>query len=123
MKPVIVIFTLASAIVAQDLGDLPPCAKNCLAEFTTGNQIGNCARLDAKCICGSDTFINGIACWHYGSPSIRDVREREHVGDKHVGGKHVADYASFVIVVVIDDGAGRHSHSERGFAGRNGFQG
>ncbi|KAI1197487.1 hypothetical protein F5X97DRAFT_176011 [Nemania serpens] len=53
---------LTSAIVAQDLGGLSDCAKNCLAEFTTGNQIGNCARLNAKCICTSDAFLGGIAC-------------------------------------------------------------
>ncbi|KAI3331850.1 hypothetical protein HD806DRAFT_172020 [Xylariaceae sp. AK1471] len=62
MKPAIFTFALASAVVAQDLGTLPGCAKNCLAEFTTGNSIGNCARFDAKCICASDSFINGIAC-------------------------------------------------------------
>lgn len=62
MKPTLAILTLASAGVAQDLGALPDCAKNCLAEFTTGSQIGDCARLDAKCICASDTFISGIAC-------------------------------------------------------------
>ncbi|KAK5628155.1 hypothetical protein RRF57_003870 [Xylaria bambusicola] len=45
-----------------DLGNLPDCAKNCLAEYTTGDKIGDCARLDAKCICASDTFISGIAC-------------------------------------------------------------
>ncbi|KAI0966968.1 hypothetical protein F4678DRAFT_447846 [Xylaria arbuscula] len=36
--------------------------KSCLAEYTTGNQIGDCARLDAKCICASDSFITGISC-------------------------------------------------------------
>ncbi|KAI1130422.1 hypothetical protein F5Y10DRAFT_263115 [Nemania abortiva] len=68
MKPAIVISTLASAAAAQELGDLPDCArpplgqKNCLTEFTAGDQIGGCARLDAKCICASDSFISGIAC-------------------------------------------------------------
>ncbi|KAI0815648.1 hypothetical protein GGR55DRAFT_675265 [Xylaria sp. FL0064] len=62
MKFVTITLVLASAVVAQDLGALPDCAKNCLAQYTTGNQIGNCARLDAKCICASDTFISGIAC-------------------------------------------------------------
>ncbi|KAI0489552.1 hypothetical protein F4859DRAFT_509138 [Xylaria cf. heliscus] len=63
MKIAIVTLALVSSVVAQDgLGALPDCAKNCLAEFTTGNQIGDCARLDAKCICANDAFINGIAC-------------------------------------------------------------
>ncbi|KAI1755021.1 hypothetical protein F4782DRAFT_430081 [Xylaria castorea] len=62
MKLAIVALALASGIVAQDLGALPDCAKDCLTEFTTGNQIGDCARLDAKCICANDAFINGIAC-------------------------------------------------------------
>ncbi|TGJ88228.1 hypothetical protein E0Z10_g547 [Xylaria hypoxylon] len=62
MNLVIIILALASAIVAQDLGALPDCAKNCVAEFTTGSQIGDCARLDAKCVCASDSFISGIAC-------------------------------------------------------------
>ncbi|KAI1826498.1 hypothetical protein F4861DRAFT_497461 [Xylaria intraflava] len=62
MKLAIAILAIASTIVAQDLSGLPDCAKNCLAEFTTGNQIGNCARLDAKCICASSSFISGIAC-------------------------------------------------------------
>ncbi|KAI3332570.1 hypothetical protein F4824DRAFT_504004 [Ustulina deusta] len=62
MKLVIITLALASAVVAQDLGALPECARNCLAEYTTGNQIGDCARLDAKCICASDSFISGIAC-------------------------------------------------------------
>ncbi|KAI0404492.1 hypothetical protein F4802DRAFT_231150 [Xylaria palmicola] len=62
MRSTIVILTLASAVVSQDLGALPDCAKDCLTQFTTGSQIGNCARLDAKCICASDSFIDGIAC-------------------------------------------------------------
>ncbi|KAI1423046.1 hypothetical protein F5Y12DRAFT_558299 [Xylaria sp. FL1777] len=62
MKFGTIIFALVSAVVAQDLGALPDCAKNCLAQYTTGNQIGDCARLDAKCICASDSFISGIAC-------------------------------------------------------------
>ncbi|KAI1436609.1 hypothetical protein GGR50DRAFT_197611 [Xylaria sp. CBS 124048] len=62
MKFLIATLALASTVVAQELGALPDCAKNCLAEFTTGNQIGDCARLDAKCICASSTFISGIAC-------------------------------------------------------------
>ncbi|KAI1351141.1 hypothetical protein F5Y01DRAFT_283529 [Xylaria sp. FL0043] len=62
MKFVTITLALASAVVAQDLGALPDCAKNCLAQYTTGNQIGDCERLDAKCICASDTFISGIAC-------------------------------------------------------------
>ncbi|KAI1327548.1 hypothetical protein F5Y16DRAFT_371605 [Xylariaceae sp. FL0255] len=51
---------LAGAAVAQN--GLPPCAQNCLAEFTTGNSIGNCPRLDAKCICSNNSFISSIAC-------------------------------------------------------------
>ncbi|KAI0542872.1 hypothetical protein GGR58DRAFT_496336 [Xylaria digitata] len=62
MKLVTITLALASAVVAQDLDALPDCAKNCVTEFTTGNQIGDCARLDAKCICASDSFISGIAC-------------------------------------------------------------
>ncbi|KAI0196254.1 hypothetical protein EV127DRAFT_477167 [Xylaria flabelliformis] len=62
MKLAIVTLALASGIVAQDLGALPDCAKDCLAKYTTGNQIGSCARLDAKCICANNDFINGIAC-------------------------------------------------------------
>ncbi|KAI1304754.1 hypothetical protein F5Y03DRAFT_395278 [Xylaria venustula] len=63
MKLVTITFlALVSAVVAQDLGALPNCAKNCLAEYTTGNQIGDCARLDAKCICASNSFITGISC-------------------------------------------------------------
>ncbi|KAI8956341.1 hypothetical protein F4801DRAFT_12956 [Xylaria longipes] len=62
MKLAIVTLALASGVVAQDLGALPDCAKGCLAEFTTGSQIGDCARLDAKCICANNAFINGIAC-------------------------------------------------------------
>ncbi|KAI0526125.1 hypothetical protein F5B22DRAFT_269768 [Xylaria bambusicola] len=62
MKLVAILLAFASIVVTQDLGNLPDCAKSCLAEYTTGNKIGDCARLDAKCICASDTFISGIAC-------------------------------------------------------------
>ncbi|GAP90503.1 putative extracellular membrane 8-cysteine CFEM [Rosellinia necatrix] len=63
MKHTVATLILASAVVAQDgLGALPDCARDCLAKFTTGSQIGDCARLDAKCICASDSFISGIAC-------------------------------------------------------------
>ncbi|KAI0206182.1 hypothetical protein F4808DRAFT_454956 [Astrocystis sublimbata] len=62
MRLVIVALALTSGILAQDLGALPDCAKGCVAEFTTGGKIGDCAQLDAKCICSSDSFINGIAC-------------------------------------------------------------
>ncbi|KAI1365012.1 hypothetical protein F5Y08DRAFT_193456 [Xylaria arbuscula] len=62
MKLVTIFLALTSVVVAQDLGNLPNCAKNCLAEYTTGDKIGDCGRLDAKCICASDSFISGIAC-------------------------------------------------------------
>ncbi|KAI8629273.1 hypothetical protein F5Y19DRAFT_95634 [Xylariaceae sp. FL1651] len=62
MRPTVVAFVLTGAVIAQDLGALPDCAKNCLAKFTTGDSIGDCSRLDAKCICSSSSFINGIAC-------------------------------------------------------------
>ncbi|KAI0879296.1 hypothetical protein GGS24DRAFT_440350 [Hypoxylon argillaceum] len=72
MKPATVAFTLASAAVAQDL---PDCAKSCLAKFTTGDQIGDCARLDAKCICASDSFISGIACCLAGVCDAADQKQ------------------------------------------------
>ncbi|GAW18812.1 hypothetical protein ANO14919_082940 [Xylariales sp. No.14919] len=75
MKLATVALALASAVVAQDLGALPDCAKNCLSEFTTGNQIGDCARLDAKCICASDSFISGIACCLAGVCNADEQRE------------------------------------------------
>ncbi|KAI0430936.1 hypothetical protein F5Y09DRAFT_210492 [Xylaria sp. FL1042] len=62
MKFVTITLALVSAVVAQDLGALPDCAKNCLTQYTVGDEIGDCARLDAKCICASDAFIDGIAC-------------------------------------------------------------
>ncbi|KAI5920800.1 hypothetical protein F4810DRAFT_399812 [Camillea tinctor] len=49
-------------VAAQNLGALPACARDCLTDFTTGDKIGNCPRLDAKCICQSDSFISGISC-------------------------------------------------------------
>ncbi|KAI2635217.1 hypothetical protein GGS21DRAFT_517589 [Xylaria nigripes] len=75
MKSVIITLALASTIIAQDLGGLPDCAKNCLAEFTTGDKIGNCARLDAKCICASNSFINGIACCLAGVCDAKDQQQ------------------------------------------------
>ncbi|KAI0109595.1 hypothetical protein GGR51DRAFT_100525 [Nemania sp. FL0031] len=72
MKPVIAVFTLASA---QELGGLPDCAKNCLAQFTMGDSIGDCARLDAKCICASDSFISGIACCLVGVCNTDDQKK------------------------------------------------
>ncbi|KAH9891546.1 hypothetical protein F4778DRAFT_341380 [Xylariomycetidae sp. FL2044] len=62
MKPAAAMATLVGPVLAQDLGSLPECAKNCLAQFTRGDNIGDCGRFDAKCICGSDSFIGGIAC-------------------------------------------------------------
>ncbi|KAI0478709.1 hypothetical protein GGR56DRAFT_335913 [Xylariaceae sp. FL0804] len=62
MKPFIVAVAFISSVVAQDLGGLPSCARSCLSEFTSGNTIGTCPRLDVACICGSSSFISGIAC-------------------------------------------------------------
>ncbi|KAI0437813.1 hypothetical protein F4803DRAFT_555642 [Xylaria telfairii] len=79
MRLAIVTLALVSGrVIAQELGALPDCAiagfasrancgcplnqKDCLTEFTAGDKIGDCARLDAKCICANDAFINGIAC-------------------------------------------------------------
>ncbi|KAI1814749.1 hypothetical protein GGS20DRAFT_585238 [Poronia punctata] len=63
MKFAIATFALlTSAVLAQDLGALPSCAKKCLSEFTTGGKIGDCDQLNAKCICSSDSFLDNIAC-------------------------------------------------------------
>ncbi|KAH8676348.1 hypothetical protein BX600DRAFT_432861 [Xylariales sp. PMI_506] len=61
MKFDITILALAS-LAAGQLGDLPTCAKSCLTEFTSGDNIGGCAAINAKCICAQSTFIDGIAC-------------------------------------------------------------
>ncbi|KAI0450124.1 hypothetical protein F5B21DRAFT_492018 [Xylaria acuta] len=78
MKLAIATLALASGGVTQDLGALPDCAKGCLADFTTGSKIGDCARFDAKCICASDTFISGIACCLAG---VCDVDEQNQAVD------------------------------------------
>lgn len=49
--------------------------KSCLADFTTGGSIGNCKQLDAKCICGSKSFISGIACCLAGACDAADQKQ------------------------------------------------
>ncbi|KAI1336424.1 hypothetical protein F5Y15DRAFT_394666 [Xylariaceae sp. FL0016] len=56
MKFINVALVLAASVCGQDLGSLPTCAQDCLAKFTTGDSIGDCGRLDAKCICASDSW-------------------------------------------------------------------
>ncbi|KAF9886215.1 hypothetical protein FE257_011938 [Aspergillus nanangensis] len=49
---------LLSGAAAQDLGDLPDCAKSC----ATGAIPQHCELIDIGCICGDKSFITNISC-------------------------------------------------------------
>src|SRR5438045_2351647 len=36
--------------------------QSCVTQFTSGNSIGGCGSLDAKCICSNADFLSNIAC-------------------------------------------------------------
>ncbi|KAF7526361.1 hypothetical protein G7054_g10791 [Neopestalotiopsis clavispora] len=60
MKFQLLFATFVALVVAQD--GLPDCAKNCVTQFTTGDNIGGCPQINAQCICSQQSFISGIAC-------------------------------------------------------------
>jgi len=58
------IFSLLSiaGFATAQLEDVPECAKPCLEDYTSGNQIADCGQFDIECICSNSDFIDGIAC-------------------------------------------------------------
>ncbi|KAH9985006.1 hypothetical protein F4779DRAFT_322384 [Xylariaceae sp. FL0662B] len=62
MKNIVAILSLVGLAVAADTSQLPKCAQSCVTKFTTGSNIGDCAQLDAKCICSDKDFLSDISC-------------------------------------------------------------
>ncbi|TID27289.1 Methylthioribose-1-phosphate isomerase [Venturia nashicola] len=62
-------FALAASVVAQDLGQLPPCATACV-----GNSLSStgCGQLNVSCICNSAGWIAGLSCCIAGGCSDAD---------------------------------------------------
>lgn len=51
----------------------PPQQQGCVTRFTSGDQIGNCQSLDARCICQDQNFLSGIACCLVGTCNQADT--------------------------------------------------
>ncbi|KAI9904771.1 hypothetical protein N3K66_001300 [Trichothecium roseum] len=63
MKASFLSLTLVAGLAAaQDLGDIPSCAQDCVKEYVGSGKIADCGPLDIKCICGNSDFISGISC-------------------------------------------------------------
>ncbi|OBT76204.1 hypothetical protein VF21_05033 [Pseudogymnoascus sp. 05NY08] len=62
MRASAVIALAAFISVASAAGGLPPCAKPCVDQFTTGSSIAGCNSLNTNCICSNKDFLSNIAC-------------------------------------------------------------
>jgi len=48
-----------TAVLAQDVGDLPSCAQSCVGNSLSSTGCGN---INVQCICGSKQWIAGLSC-------------------------------------------------------------
>ncbi|KFY56194.1 hypothetical protein V497_06452 [Pseudogymnoascus sp. VKM F-4516 (FW-969)] len=62
MRTSAVIALAALISVSSAAGGVPVCAKPCVDQFTTGDAVAGCNKLNTNCICSNKDFLSNIAC-------------------------------------------------------------